>query len=127
VERVRRLLRLSLRVSARSRQSLPKYPLQGASIGMFSHANTSRPRALEFIREGDVLMVPKLDRLTRSVPDLCAIEKYIAGKGAALRANNMKLDTSTPTGNSHMKRYRPGYERSRDRTEGVWAPNDRWK
>ena len=79
MERVRRLLRLSLRVSARSRQSLPKYPLQGASIGMFRHANTSRPRALEIIREGDVLMVPKLDRLARSVADLCAIEKYIAG------------------------------------------------
>jgi DNA invertase Pin-like site-specific DNA recombinase len=55
-------------------------------------------RALEFIREGDVLMVTKLDRLARSVADLCAIEKHIASKGAALRVNNMKMDTSTPTG-----------------------------
>src|SRR5262249_46833500 len=34
----------------------------------------------------------------RSVADLCAIEKHIAKKGAALRINNMKMDTSTPTG-----------------------------
>jgi len=50
-------------------------------------------RALDFIR-----VVTKLDRLARSVADLCAIEKHIAGKGAALRINNMKMDTSTPTG-----------------------------
>jgi DNA invertase Pin-like site-specific DNA recombinase len=43
-------------------------------------------------------MVTKLDRLARSVADLCAIEKAIAKKGAALRINNMKMDTSTPTG-----------------------------
>jgi len=37
-------------------------------------------RALEFIREGDILMVTRLDRLARSVADLCAIEKHIAGQ-----------------------------------------------
>ena len=50
-------------------------------------------RALDFIR-----VVTKLDRLARSVAELCAIENHIAGKGAALRINNMKMDTSTPTG-----------------------------
>jgi|SRR5215468_6003882 len=54
-------------------------------------------RALDFNREGDVLMVTKLDRLARSVADLCAIEKHIAKNCAALRINNMKMDTSTPT------------------------------
>jgi len=43
-------------------------------------------------------MVMRLDRLARSVADLCAIENHITGKGAALRINNMELDTSTPTG-----------------------------
>jgi DNA invertase Pin-like site-specific DNA recombinase len=32
------------------------------------------------------------------VADLCAIEKHVAKKGAGLRINNMKMDTSTPTG-----------------------------
>ena len=50
-------------------------------------------RALEFIRKGDALVVTKLDRLARSVADLCAIEKHIAGKGEALRINNMKMNT----------------------------------
>ena len=63
-------------------------------------------RALDFIREGDILMVTKTDRLARSVADLCAIEKHIAGKGAALRINSMKMGTLTPTGKLMLNRIR---------------------
>src|SRR5262245_1820849 len=54
--------------------------------------------AVDYIREGDVLVVTKLDRLARSMRDLMAIVYRIKGKGAALRILNMNLDTSTPTG-----------------------------
>ena len=54
--------------------------------------------ALDFIREGDVLAVAKLDRLARSVPDLLAILARIAAKGASLRILNLGIDTATPTG-----------------------------
>ena len=54
--------------------------------------------ALDFIRTGDVFVVTKLDRLARSVADLCAIVKRIEAKGASLRIPAMNLDTSTPTG-----------------------------
>ena len=54
--------------------------------------------ALEFIREGDTLVVTKLDRLARSVAHLHEILATIQGKGAALRILNMGIDTSTPTG-----------------------------
>jgi len=37
--------------------------------------------ALDFIRAGDVFVVTKLDRLARSVADLCAIVKRIESKG----------------------------------------------
>ena len=40
--------------------------------------------ALEFIREGDVLMVTKLDRLARSVADLMKIIELIKAKNASL-------------------------------------------
>jgi len=43
-------------------------------------------------------VVTKLDRLARSVADMCATETHITGKRAALRVNNMQLDTSTGTG-----------------------------
>lgn len=54
--------------------------------------------ALDFIRTGDVFVVTKLDRLARSVADLCAIVKRIEAKGASLRIPAINLDTSTPTG-----------------------------
>ncbi|NEJ74926.1 recombinase family protein [Rhizobium phaseoli] len=55
-------------------------------------------RALEFVREGDVLVVTKLDRLARSVADLVAITATLRNKGVELRILTMNLDTSTPTG-----------------------------
>ncbi|MBW9052262.1 recombinase family protein [Rhizobium mesosinicum] len=58
-------------------------------------------RALEFVREGDVLVVTKLDRLARSVADLVAITKALKAKGVELRVMSMggeRFDTSTPTG-----------------------------
>ncbi|MBX9454303.1 MAG: recombinase family protein [Mesorhizobium sp.] len=54
--------------------------------------------ALEWVREGDVLVVTKLDRLARSVADLVSITETLKGKGVGLRILAMNLDTSTPTG-----------------------------
>lgn len=55
-------------------------------------------RALDYVREGDVFVVTKIDRLARSVADLCAIVARIERRGASLRILAMNLDTSTPTG-----------------------------
>jgi DNA invertase Pin-like site-specific DNA recombinase len=55
-------------------------------------------RALEYVREGDVLIVTKLDRLARSVADLVAITAALRGKGVELRILALNLDTGTPTG-----------------------------
>lgn len=54
--------------------------------------------ALDFVRDGDTLVVTKLDRLARSVAHLMGILDTLTGKGAALRILSMDLDTSTPTG-----------------------------
>ena len=54
--------------------------------------------ALDFVREGDVFVVTKLDRLARSVPHLLAITERLRAKGVALRILNLGLDTSTATG-----------------------------
>jgi hypothetical protein len=50
--------------------------------------NRSRPglnNALAALREGDTLVVPKLDRLARSVPDARAIGDSLAARGVAGR------------------------------------------
>jgi DNA invertase Pin-like site-specific DNA recombinase len=67
---------------------------QTSSIG-------NRPQlvaALDFIREGDVLVVTRLDRLARSTAHLLQIVETIEKKGAALRVLNLNLDTATATG-----------------------------
>ena len=54
--------------------------------------------ALEFAREGDVLVTTKLDRLARSVADLMAIIQTLDQKAVGLRILNLGMDTQTPTG-----------------------------
>ncbi len=54
--------------------------------------------ALDFIRDGDVFVVTKLDRLARSMRDLLDIVARIEEKGASLRILAMQLDTTTATG-----------------------------
>jgi DNA invertase Pin-like site-specific DNA recombinase len=69
-----------------------------------SGVDAARPQlkiALDFIREGDVLVVTKPDRLARSTADMLAIVKMIEDKGASLLVLSMggqTLDTRSPTG-----------------------------
>jgi DNA invertase Pin-like site-specific DNA recombinase len=55
-------------------------------------------KAIQFLRKDDTLVVTKLDRLARSLPDLHKILDRIQAKGAHLEILNLKLDTSTPHG-----------------------------
>ena len=54
--------------------------------------------ALDELREGDILVVTKLDRLARSMRDLMNIVDKIQERQASLRIVAMNLDTTTPTG-----------------------------
>lgn len=54
--------------------------------------------ALDFVRDGDVLVVTKLDRLARSVSHLLDVSARLKAKGAALRILDLAIDTSTATG-----------------------------
>jgi DNA invertase Pin-like site-specific DNA recombinase len=54
--------------------------------------------AIDYCREGDVLVVTKLDRLARSMADLVAITSKLKAKGVELQVLSMDLDTTTPTG-----------------------------
>lgn len=54
--------------------------------------------ALDYAREGDALVVTKLDRLARSIRDLCGIVDRLTAKGVSLRILGMGLDTATANG-----------------------------
>ena len=55
-------------------------------------------RALDFCRDGDALVVTKLDRLARSVGHLAEIITRLEKKGVGLRILNLSLDSTTATG-----------------------------
>lgn len=57
--------------------------------------------ALDFVRDGDILVVCKLDRLARSVVDLLRIVEVLEAKGVGLRVldfGGSQIDTKSPTG-----------------------------
>ena len=54
--------------------------------------------ALEYVRQGDVFIVTKLDRLARSVAHLVEIGARLEAKGVALKVLDQAIDTSTPSG-----------------------------
>ena len=63
--------------------------------------NRSRPgltQALAALREGDTLVVPKLDRLARSVPDARAIGDSLAAQGVRLSLGGTVYDPNDPMG-----------------------------
>lgn len=53
---------------------------------------------LEFLREGDELVVTRIDRLARSVRDLQNIVHELTVKGVALKVTQQPIDTSTVVG-----------------------------
>ncbi len=53
---------------------------------------------LEQLREGDVVVIWKLDRLARSLKDLVSLVNEIQEKGGALHSLNDQIDTTTPHG-----------------------------
>jgi DNA invertase Pin-like site-specific DNA recombinase len=57
---------------------------------------------LDFVREGDTLVVTRIDRLARSMGDLQDIVRSLKAKGAALRATEQPIDTSTPAGKAFL-------------------------
>ena len=66
-----------------------------------SGKNMERPelkRMLEFVREGDTLIVESISRLARSTKDFLEILEQLEKKKVALVSLKEKIDTTTPTG-----------------------------
>jgi len=86
--------------------------------------------ALEQLQEGDVLVVWKLDRLSRSLKDLLHIMERVRDAGAGFRSITEAVDTTTAAGRMVMQMLGSfaEFERSmvRERTRaGLAAARDR--
>src|SRR5208283_5893919 len=60
-------------------------------------------RLLDHLREGDALVVWKLDRLSRSLKDVLHIMERIGNAGAGFRSLTENIDTTTPAGRMMMQ------------------------
>ena len=70
-------------------------------IDKMSGKDTNRPQLqamLDYVREGDIVVVAEFSRLARSTKDLLEIVELLNNKGVTLISNKENIDTSTPTG-----------------------------
>ena len=58
--------------------------------------------ALDYVREGDIFMVTRLDRCSRSTLDLYKILETLKEKGVAFKATQQDFDTRSSTGRLMM-------------------------
>ncbi|MBA4227088.1 MAG: recombinase [Hyphomonas sp.] len=82
-------------------EALKKFGCDRIFIETASGAQRDRPQlkeAVSFLREGDVLVVWKLDRLARSLRQLIETVDELAGKGVGFASVTEAIDTTTPGG-----------------------------
>lgn len=87
--------------TARQEQQLNNNSVNKLFIEKASGKNTTRPilnEMLDYIREGDVVIVSDFSRLARNTSDLLKITETIASKGATFKSLKENIDTTTPTG-----------------------------
>lgn len=70
--------------------------------GADRRARTELQVLLDFLREGDTLVVTRIDRLARSMKDLQDIVHELKGRGVALKATEQPIDTSTAAGKAFL-------------------------
>ena len=57
---------------------------------------------LDFVGEGDELVVTRVDRLARSIGDLQDVVRELRAKGASLRCTEQPVDTSSAAGKAFL-------------------------
>ena len=83
------------------RDALAKSGCKKVFTDKISGAQAERPglnKALEMLRDGDTLVVWKLDRLGRSVKNLVDLVSDLAQQGVHFKSLTDSIDTTTPSG-----------------------------
>ena len=83
------------------RDALKKAGVDKIFIEKITGTKASRPeldKLREQMREGDTLVITRLDRLGRSTRDLLAISSELEEKGVELEVTDQNINTQTPAG-----------------------------
>ena len=86
---------------ARQLAAFKENKVEKTFIDKKSGQNTARPQLtamLEFVREGDTVIVTEFSRLARSTVDMLRLVDKLQSKGVHLISLKEKLDTSSPQG-----------------------------
>ena len=70
--------------------------------GSSRDGRTELRNLLDFVRQGDTLVVTRIDRLARSIGDLQDIVRALKAKGIALKATEQPVDTGTAAGKAFL-------------------------
>ena len=78
-----------------------KYKVEKVYTDDCTNKENNRPeleRMLDFLREGDVVVIESINRLARNVKDLLSIVEKLKGKGVQFISVKENIDTNTETG-----------------------------
>lgn len=87
--------------TARQLKLMRDYEVDKIFEEKISGKNMDRPefkRMMDYLREGDILYIESISRLSRSVKDLLKIVDDLNAKGVKFVSNKENIDTSTPQG-----------------------------
>lgn len=104
-------------------------------IDKISGKNKNRPQLMEmmnFLREGDILVVESISRLARNTRDLLELTEQLDNKGVKFVSKKENIDTSTPTSKFILTVFGAIAELERDyirerQAEGIAAAQRRGK
>ncbi len=87
--------------TARQETIMKELGVEKVFIDKMSGKNTNRPQLremLEFVRDGDILVVESYSRLSRSLSDLLMITSQLKNKGVGFISKKENFDTTSPSG-----------------------------
>lgn len=96
-------VRISTRDQNTARQDvlMEQLDVEKVYTDRISGKNTDRPelqRMMDFVREGDVVIVESFSRFARNTRDLLALTDTLKAKGVRFVSRKESIDTSTPAG-----------------------------
>ena len=87
--------------TARQEVLMQELEVEQIFIDQMSGKNTNRPelkRMMEFVREGDTVIVESISRFARNTKDLLELIEQLSSKRVEFVSKKEAIDTATPTG-----------------------------
>ena len=94
-------IRVSTKEQNTARQEVDKEKFDRVYVEKASGKNTNRSELkamLDYVREGDVVVVESYSRIARNTQDLLSIVSQLTAKGVDFVSQKEQVDTSTPAG-----------------------------